>query len=365
MPIDEQLITEEVLNNTLVREVYPEVKVESEPKMGKVRTVYDVGHDRMIMISSDNLSTHDVVHKRQVYGKGENLDAISGYYFDSTEHIVPNHLIETLAPNVWLVQKAAPILVEMVCRKYLTGSGWREYKKKNGPEKGSEFCGVDLRPGYRKNEMLDEVIFTPTAKGQVKDFGIPEFQSLSPEIDDPKITIDIIKRNYSVFGLRKPGDLDYIIEKSMALYAFIHEDLHRKGHLLADTKWEFGYLPDGTIALIDECVTPDSSRFWKADAYQFNPEKNEFTVVQDDKQHFRDYIEERGLNDVSRKQELAEHYMDNDILKEGVIKYCNIREEITGTLPVITTNPKKEAVLAALGDAGVLRQTTRTAVTNQ
>ena len=355
MPIDEKLITREVLNNTLAREVYPEVKVVTEPKMGKVRTVYDLGDNRMIMISSDNLSTHDVVHKRQVYGKGENLDAISGYYFKTTEHIVSNHLIETLAPNVWLVQKASPILVEMVFRKYLTGSGWRDYKKKNGPEKGSEFCGVELRPGYRKNEMLDEIIFTPTGKGQAGDFNIVEFQGMDPETDDPKITIDIIRRNYKTFGLRKPEDLDYVMEKAFELYNFIHEDLGREGHLLADTKWEFGYMPDGTIALIDECVTPDSSRFWSASDYLFNSEENEFTIVQDDKQHFRDYVESLGLQAVDRKEELAAHMMDDEVLRQGVVKYCNIREEIAGTLPVITTYPRKDAVLAALSDAGFLR----------
>ncbi len=355
MPIDEKLITREVLNNTLAREVYPELRVVAEPKMGKVRTVYDLGDDRMIMISSDNLSTHDVVHKRQVYGKGENLDAISGYYFETTKHIVPNHLIETLAPNIWLVQKAEPILVELVFRKYLTGSGWRDYIKNNGPEEGSEFCGVDLRSGYRRNEMLDEVIFTPTGKGLAGDFNIPEFQGLDPEIDDPKITIDIIRRNYGAFALRKPEDLDYVMEKAFALYAFIYEDLGRKGHLLADTKWEFGYMPDGSIALIDECVTPDSSRFWKAKDYLFNPEKNEYTIVQDDKQHFRDYVEKLGLQAADRKADLAAHMMDDSVLRQGVVKYCNIRESIAGTLPVITTEPRKDAVLAALGDAGFLR----------
>ncbi len=355
MPIDKRLITREVLNNTLAREVYSEVEVVAEPKMGKVRTVYDLEDERMIMISSDNLSTHDVVHKRQVYGKGANLDAISEYYFKATEHIVPNHLIETLAPNVWLVQRAEPILVEMVFRKYLTGSGWRDYSKKNGPEKGSEFCGVELRPGYRRNEILDEVIFTPTGKGIAGDFNIPEFQGLDPEIDDPNITIDIIRTNYKIFGLRKPEDLDYVMEKAFALYNFIHEDLEKKGHLLADTKWEFGYMPDGGIALIDECVTPDSSRFWKANDYLFNPEKNEFTIVQDDKQHFRDYVEKLGLQTADMKAELAAHVMDDEVLKQGVVKYCNIREEIAGTLPVITTYPRKEAVLSALSDAGFLR----------
>ncbi len=355
MPVDKKLITREVLNNTLAREIYTEVKVVAEPKMGKVRTVYDLEDERMIMISSDNLSTHDVVHKRRVYGKGENLDAISGYYFETTKHIVPNHLIETLAPNVWLVQRAEPILVEMVFRKYLTGSGWRDYSKKNGPEKGSEFCGVELRPGYRKNEILDKVIFTPTGKGIAGDFNIPEFKGMDPEIDDPKITIDIIRRNYKKFGLRKPEDLDYVMEKAFALYNFIHKDLEGKGNLLADTKWEFGYMPDGTIALIDECVTPDSSRFWKAKDYLFNPEKNEFTIVQDDKQHFRDYVEGLGLQAVERKAELAAHMMDDEVLRQGVVKYCNIREEIAGTLPVITTDPRKDAVLAALSDAGFLR----------
>jgi len=355
MAIDEKLITREVLNNTLAREVYPEVRVAAPPRMGKVRTVYDLGDERMIMISSDNLSTHDVVHKRQVYGKGENLDAISGYYFETTGHIVPNHLIETLAPNIWLVQKAEPILVEMVFRKYLTGSGWRDYIKNNGPAKGSEFCGVDLRSGYRKNEMLDQVIFTPTGKGLAGDFDIPEFQSMDPETDDPKITIDIIRRNYEVFDLRKPEDLDLVMEKAFALYSYIHEDLGRKGHLLADTKWEFGYMPDGSIALIDECVTPDSSRFWKAKDYLFNSEKNEFTIVQDDKQHFRDYVEKLGLQAADRKAELAAHMMDDKVLRQGVVKYCNIREAIAGTLPAITTDPRKNAVLAALSDAGVLR----------
>ena len=355
MPINEKLITKEVLNNTLAREVYSEVRVSSKPMMGKVRTVYDVGDKQMILISSDNLSTHDVVHKRRVYGKGANLDAISEYYFEKTKHIVPNHLIEILAPNVWLVQKAEPILVEMVFRKYLTGSGWRDYIKKNGPEKGSEFCGVDLRPGYRKNEILDEVIFTPTGKGLAGDFDIPEFKGMDPETDDPKITIDIVRRNYQAFGLRKFEDLDRVMEKAFALYSFIHEDLGAKGHLLADTKWEFGYMPDGSIALIDECVTPDSSRFWKVKDYIFNSQKNEFTIVQGDKQHFRDYVEKLGLQTPEKKGELAAHFMDDHVLRQGVVKYCNIREEIAGTLPVITTEPRKDAVLTALGDSGFLR----------
>ncbi|MBW2966692.1 phosphoribosylaminoimidazolesuccinocarboxamide synthase [Candidatus Woesearchaeota archaeon] len=365
MPIDEKLITPEVMENTLAREVFPEVRVQKEPKTGKVRTVYDVGGETLIMMASDNLSTHDVVHRRQVYAKGENLNAISAYYFEATKDIIPNHFVKSIAPNTWLTLKAKPILVEMVFRQYLTGSGWRGYSKAGGQEKGTTFCGVPLRAGYRKNEKLDELIFTPTGKGQVKDFlSVPEMQKLVDKAedkekalnaDDPKLTIDIIRNNYQAFGLRKAEDIDYLVEKSFALYNFIHGDLQSKGYLLADTKWEFGYLPDGTIVLIDECVTPDSSRFWNKEKYAFNPKKNEFTIVQDDKQYFRDIVEALGLHTPDKKKELAEHWMSDEEMRGGVVKYCNIREAITGTQTEITTKPRKKEILAALGDAGYLK----------
>lgn len=354
MPVDERQITAEVLDNTLRQEVYPQIWVMpgTTPRMGKVRTVYDVGDGGLIMISSDNLSTHDVVHARQVHAKGANLDAISAYYFDMTREIVENHLIDTVAPNVWLVEKAKPILVEMVFRQYLTGSGWKGYAKENGPEQGMVFCGVPLRPGYRKNERLDELIFTPTAKGQVKDFDIPEFEGMEPEKDDPKLTVNVIRANYQAFGLRQPEDLDELMDIAFRLYATIHSDLQSKGQLLADTKWEFGYATDGTIMLIDECVTPDSSRFWLSAEYKFDPEKREFHIVQGDKQPFRDYIEALGLQD--DKAALAEHWMADDALRAGVKRYCDMRETITGTTAQITTEPRKEQVLAALGDMGYL-----------
>lgn len=352
MPIDRSKINKEVLENTLKREVWPEVKVIAPPKMGKVRTVYDVGQGRLLLVSSDNLSTHDVVQARQVYGKGENLDAISAFYFKQTQGIIPNHLSRTLGPNAWLTEKAKPILVEMVFRKYLTGSGWKAYEQANGPEEGTDFCGVWLRPGYKKNEMLDRVIFTPTAKGQAKDFSIPEFAGIDPEEDDPKLALDVIRKNYQAFGLRRPEDIDALQEISLRLYQAIHSDLRQKGHLLADTKWEFGYLPDGRLVLIDECVTPDSSRFWSVSEYKFNQAKNEFTVVQDDKQHFRDYIEKLGLH--KDKAALARYQMPDEVLIDGIVKYGNIREAITGTQMQITTKPRKQVVLEALAAEGLL-----------
>lgn len=352
MPINENLITLEVLNNTLMREVWPQVNVVSEPKMGKVRTVYDIGDDQLIMISSDNLSTHDVVHRRQVYAKGENLDAISSYYFDRTRQIVPNHYIKTLAPNAWLVEKAEPILIEMVFRQYITGSLWRAYKKANGPSEGMTFCGIPIEHGYSKNEKLEKLIFTPTAKGQAKDFNIPEFSHLDPEEDDPKVTVDIIRNNYKAFGLRDPEDLNQLVSRALFLYQNIHSHLEDRGYLLADAKWEFGYLPDGSIGLIDECVTPDAARIWSVLDYKFDEEKNEFTIVQEDKQHFRDHIESLGLQ--NDKTSLANYWMPDGVIKEGVVKYCNIRETITGTLPEITTVPRKQVILEALDDIGIL-----------
>ena len=137
------------------------------------------------------------------------------------------------------------------------------------------------------------------------------------------------------------------------MFDSISRDLESRGYLLADTKWEFGYFPDGTIGLIDECVTPDSSRIWGKAQYEFNPEKSEFIIVQNDKQPFRDYVEALGLDE--DKEALAAHWMADEVLKAGVIRYCNIREKITGTLPEITTTPRKDIILEALGDAGYLR----------
>lgn len=355
MPIDEKLITPEVLNNTLIQEIYPEIKVIREPKTGKVRVVYPISENMLLMMSSDNLSTHDVVHKRQVYGKGANLDAISSFYFDKTRSIIQNHFVQNIAPNTWLVERAEQIMIEMVFRKTITGSLWKGYAKADGPEEGMEFCGVQIRPGYRKNEMLDAVISTPTAKGQVKDFAIPEFKGLDPEADDPKLTADIIRKNYKAFGLKKPEDYDQLEHIGFALYDSIGVDLDSKGAIMADTKWEFGYSHSGRIILIDECVTPDSSRIWLKDKYVFNEEKNEFTIVQEDKQEFRDHIESIGLEAKARKTELAQYSMPDDVMKRGVIKYCNIRERITGTQLVITTDPMKEAVLEVLDGRGYLK----------
>lgn len=354
MPIDEKLITPEILNNTLKQEIYPEIRVEALPRMGKVRTVYDIG-DFLIMMSSDNLSVFDVVLLRQVFGKGENLDAISAHFFDRTRHIIGNHYIKTIAPNTWLVQKAQPVMVEFVFRKYLTGSGWDAYAEDGGPEKGTVFCGVPLRPGYRRNEELDHVIFTPTAKGKAGDFDIPEFKGLKPEKDDPKLTVDVIRKNYRAFGFKKVEDVDLLIDDGMQLYRLMHSELGLKGYLLADTKWEFGYSRNGKLLLIDECVTPDSSRIWNRARHIFDPEKNEFTVVQDDKQHFRDHIKSKGLHKEDRKKELAEYWMPDDVLAEGVLKYCRIRQAITGTQPEITAQPKKQLILEALARGGYLR----------
>jgi phosphoribosylaminoimidazole-succinocarboxamide synthase len=352
MPINPELITPEIMNNTVKREVYPEIQVVAEPKNGKVRTVYYPGQEHLLQITSDNLSTHDVVHKRQVYAKGDNVNAISAFYFNETFHIIANHFIDAVAPNTWLTWKAKPILVEMVFRKYLTGSGWDTYKKNNGPEEGMLFCGASFRPGYRKNEMLDDITFTPTAKGQVKDFDIPEFRGLDPEADDPKIDIEMIRRNYKAFGLRQPEHLDQIIESGFKLYRFISADLEKKGHLLADTKWEFGYLQDGTIALIDECVTPDSSRFWKKEEYVFNPVEPEFTIISSDKQHFRNHVEALKLHE--NKAALAQYWMPDNVMREGIVKYCDIREAITGTLAEISARNRKEEILDRLASAGYL-----------
>jgi len=199
---------------------------------------------------------------------------------------------------------------------------------------------------------LDEIIFTPTTKRPVRDFQIPEFKDIDQEKEDLQITMNTIKNNYEAFGLRKKEDIDTLVDAGFELYDFINADLESKGFLLADTKWEFGYFSDGTLGLIDGCVTSDSSRFWNKKEYKFDSNKNEFSILQGDKQPFRDYIERLGLHE--NKAALAEHWIDDQVIREGVIRYCNMRKIITGTQTNITAHPKKRLILETLRNKSYL-----------
>jgi phosphoribosylaminoimidazole-succinocarboxamide synthase len=245
---------------------------------GKVRDIYDFG-DVLLIVATDRISAFDVIMANGIPDKGKVLTSLSAYWFARTAHIVPNHVISTdvadfpevlqpfgdlLAGRSMLVKKAQVVPIECVVRGYLAGSGWREYQE------SGRVCGVQLPEGLRQSERLPEPIFTPATKAQSG--------------HDENISVE---RAAEIVGV----DLaDRLRAASLAVFEFASAELERKGFLLADTKFEFGVADDGLI-LVDECVTPDSSRFWDAAKYEVGRPQEAF-----DKQYVRDYLETLDWN---------------------------------------------------------------------
>ena len=244
---------------------------------GKVRDVYDLG-DALLIVTSDRLSAFDVVLPTPIPDKGRVLTALSRFWFDRTRHIVPNHLldrrledvvpatrVEALRGRSQIVCKAKPLPVEAVVRGYLVGSGWEEYQRRGS------VCGQPLPGGLRQADKLPETIFTPSTKA-------PQGEH------DQNISFAEAER---VLG---PENAARVRDLSIALYRFGAEWAEQRGIIIADTKFEFG-VHDGRLILIDEVMTPDSSRFWPRDQYQPGTSPPSF-----DKQYVRDYLTQIGWN---------------------------------------------------------------------
>jgi len=244
---------------------------------GKVRDVYDLG-DALLIVATDRLSAFDVVLPTPIPYKGEVLTALSKFWFERTRHIVPNHLldrplaalvgarwIESLALRAQVVRKAKPLPVEAIVRGYLAGSGWSDYKRTGS------VCGIALPSGLREADRLPEPIFTPSTKAPLGQH-------------DENITFADAERLLGAQGARRVRDL------SLAVYRFGAAWAEERGIIIADTKLEFGVC-DGEIILIDEVLTPDSSRFWPRDQYQPGTSPPSF-----DKQYVRDYLTASGWN---------------------------------------------------------------------
>ena len=240
---------------------------------GKVRDIYDLG-DRLLLVASDRISAFDVVLPTLIPDKGKILTALSVYWFDAMKNIVPHHLITTnvdefpavcqphktsLEGRSMLVKKSTPAPVECIVRGYLVGSGWKEYQKTGA------VCGIPLPKGLVEASRLDEPIFTPSTKAPVG-------------AHDVNITFDDMISKVGTKRAEKMRDA------TIAIYRRAHDMAERKGIIIADTKLEFGMEGDDII-LIDELLTPDSSRFWPADGY--TPGK---TPDSYDKQYVRDYL---------------------------------------------------------------------------
>ncbi|MGA2178347.1 MAG: phosphoribosylaminoimidazolesuccinocarboxamide synthase [Verrucomicrobiota bacterium] len=262
-------------NETVLQLELPGVK---KLKSGKVREVFDLG-DRLLFVATDRLSAFDVVMPNGIPRKGEVLTQISYFWFAQTESFQPNHLLShatdplpknlqpfagQLARRSMIVKKAKPLAIECVVRGYLAGSGWKEYQK------SQTVCGIKLPAGLKESSELPEPIFTPATKAET---GHDE--------------------NISFAQAAKIVGADTAEEaraKSLKIYNSARDYARKRGIIIADTKFEFG-LFDGKLILIDEVLTPDSSRFWPADQYQPGRGQPSF-----DKQFVRDYLETLDWN---------------------------------------------------------------------
>ena len=246
---------------------------------GKVRDIYDLG-DTLLMVATDRISAFDYVLGSGIPDKGKVLTQLSAFWFAQTGHIVPNHVLETavdryppalrphaavLAGRSMLVRKTTPVPVECVARGYLAGSGWKDYLATGA------VCGLALPAGLRESDRLPAPVFTPATKATSgHDVNISETEAAQ------LVGAPLVER------LRR---------LTLALYAFGAEHAERCGILLADTKFEFGLTPAGELLLIDEVMTPDSSRYWPKDLY--SPGRSQVSF---DKQFVRDYLEQIRWN---------------------------------------------------------------------
>jgi phosphoribosylaminoimidazole-succinocarboxamide synthase len=275
-------------------------------RRGKVRDVYDLG-DRLVIVATDRISAFDRVLPTGIPDKGRVLTGLTLFWLDLLG--MPHHFLSTdpadmgpafaaksaeLAGRTCLVKKAAVVPIECVARGYLAGSGWKEYRARGA------ICGVPLPAGLHQSERLPTPIFTPTTKEESG-----HDQSLSFE---------------EMAARTSPGIAATLRERTLAVYRRAADYAETRGILLADTKLEWGRLPDGEIILIDEVLTPDSSRFWPADAYRIGSNPPSY-----DKQFVRDWLESSGWDKESLPPSLPE-----EIIEKTAAKYREAYEQITG-----------------------------------
>jgi phosphoribosylaminoimidazole-succinocarboxamide synthase len=258
-------------------------------KRGKVRDVYDL-KDRLLIVSTDRISAFDVVLPNGIPHKGEALNRLSNFWFDKTRKIVPNHVLEVVDPRTVLVKKTAPIKIEFVVRGYLYGSLWENYRKRKP---------TSLPKGLEKAEKLSDPILTPTTKADVG--------------HDTELSKENVQ---SQIGKHMATEIE---EASVKIYELASQKAEKSGIIVADTKFEFGIFND-ELMLIDECLTPDSSRFWSKSKYRTGQDQFSY-----DKQYVRDYLIKIGWNKTPPAPKLPER-----IIVETSKKYVEAYERLTG-----------------------------------
>jgi len=285
---------------------------------GKVRDTYDLGAGRLLMVATDRISAFDVVLPTGIPEKGVVLNRISAFWFDKTAHIVPNHLIcladsgdaapylsgadgtgltepvpGEVARQAMVVKRAERIDIECIVRGYITGSAWSEYRRQGTVQ------GMEMPTGMAEGQQFPEYLFTPTTKAEE---GHDENMSRQQVID--------------MVGAEMAARLE---ETSKAVFSFAHDYARERGIILADTKMEFGLL-DGELILIDELLTPDSSRFWDAEGYSPGRSQPNF-----DKQFVRDWLDDGGWDHEPPAPELPD-----DVVGRTTQRYAEAFQKLTG-----------------------------------
>jgi len=291
-------------NETILQLDLPGVK---KLRSGKVREIFDLG-DRLLLVASDRISAFDVIMPNGIPRKGEVLTQISHFWFAKFASLVPNHLLagvndplpanlqpfaDKLARRSMIVKKAKPLAIECIVRGYLSGSGWKEYKK------SQTVCGIRLPAGLAESAELPEPIFTPSTKAEAG--------------HDENIAFDEACKIAGTELATQARDL------SLKIYRAARDYARQRGIIIADTKFEFG-LDNGKLILIDEVLTPDSSRFWPADQYVPGRGQPSF-----DKQFVRDYLETLDWNKTPPGPELPP-----EVVAKTSAKYLEAYERLTG-----------------------------------
>ncbi len=281
----------------------------TKPHRGKVRDIYDLG-DKLLIVASDRISAFDVIMSNGIPQKGIVLTQISKFWFDYLGDIIEHHLIsdqvsdfpgpfrdqaDQLAGRSMLVKKVKVLPIECVVRGYLAGSGWKEYQQ------SQTVCGIKLKKGLRQCDRLPKLIFTPATKAELGEHD---------ENIDFQRCVDILGKE----------NAEYVRDKSIEIFTKGSGHAESKGIILADTKFEWGMTRDGRIILIDEVLTPDSSRFWPADKYEPGRDQESY-----DKQFVRNYLESIHFNKSGPGVELPP-----DIVAKTRAKYVEAYECLTG-----------------------------------
>ncbi|MCP3866663.1 MAG: phosphoribosylaminoimidazolesuccinocarboxamide synthase [Gammaproteobacteria bacterium] len=294
-------------SNALLESDLPQFKMLNR---GKVRDIYELDSAHLLIVTSDRLSAFDVVLSQPIPGKGEVLTRVANFWFQRTRHIIPNHLSDTpleavipdeaqraiLGDRALVVRRLKPLPIEAIVRGYLIGSGWKDYQKTGG------VCGISLPTGLQQADKLPEAIYTPSTKAEI---------GAHDENIDFEKTVDLLGLELAT----KVKEVSLRIYTECARYAL------EQGIIIADTKFEFGQDESGNLYLIDEVLTPDSSRFWPADQYQPGLSPPSF-----DKQFVRDYLETLDWNKQPPAPELPE-----EIISKTAEKYREAETRLTGS----------------------------------